>query len=87
MLCSQNYRNFSQLHRTNKIFPKNVSSPYARIKTSFRFQSNQAEDRIKDELAQEFRQSMKITHLVRPLVFTVGVRIYEFLDFFSLVEL
>lgn len=69
----QNCRHFSQFQRGSKIFQSNISSQHARIKTPFRLQSNHAEDRIRNELAQEFRQSMKVTHLVRPLIFTVGV--------------
>ncbi|XP_031638416.1 presenilins-associated rhomboid-like protein, mitochondrial [Contarinia nasturtii] len=69
-----NYRNFAQLSRSGNIFRENVQTSLIRGKTPFRFFSkNRAGDRIEQELAQQIIRPMKITYLVRPFIFTVGV--------------
>lgn len=77
-LFSQPFRNFTQLNRSSNILRGNVQT--FRGKTPFRFQSNGANDRIEQELAQQIRQPMNITHLVRPFIFTVGVSFSIFHD-------
>lgn len=71
MNSSQNLRNFGNLQRSSKIFRTNT--PHQQCRTPFRLQSNRGGDKIEQEIANVYNQPMKISHLVRPFVFTVGV--------------
>lgn len=69
----QNFRSFTNLQRSGKIFQTNATLPRAKFRTPFRFISKQSGDPVEQKLANVFNQPMKISHLARPFVFTIGV--------------
>lgn len=70
------------MEQSGKISIGNHLTPHAQCKqlktnSPLRFRSNRPGDKIEQELAHEIKQSMKVTHLVRPFLFTIGVSMFR----------
>lgn len=74
--CSRNFRYLSKLPHSGRMSIANHSSHHVQFKTyaPFRFKASRQGDKIEQVLAHEIKQSRNVTQLVRPLLFTIGVR-------------